>query len=267
MAAGNRIDERFAKLREEGGTALVPFLTAGDPDLETTEQLILAMAQTGADVIEIGVPFSDPTAEGPTIQRSSSRALQSGTSLRSILLMVGRLRDQVEQPLVLMGYANPVHAMGAEAFAKAAADVGVDGVIFPDLTPEDGKAYLDPCREAGIHPILLAAPTTRPDRLKMLVEETRGFLYYVSLQGVTGARSELAQGIEEKVRAAQALGETPVCVGFGISTPEQAAKIGAYADGVVIGSAIVDRIEAADSRATAVDDVARFIADLKAALG
>lgn len=266
MAAENRIDTRFAKLREEGGTALVPFLTAGDPDLETTEQLILAMAQSGADVIEIGVPFSDPTAEGPTIQRSSSRALQSGTSLRSILLMVGRLRDQIEQPLVLMGYANPVHAMGAEAFAKAAADVGVDGVIFPDLTPEDGKAYLDPCREAGIHPILLAAPTTRPDRLEMLVAETRGFLYYVSLQGVTGARSELAQGIEEKVRAAQALGDTPVCVGFGISTPEQAAKIGAYADGVVIGSAIVDRIEAADSRATAVDDVARFIADLKAAL-
>ena len=126
MASENRIDARFAKLREEGGTALVPFLTAGDPDLETTEALILAMAEAGADVIEIGVPFSDPTAEGPTIQRSSSRALESGTSLRAILLMVDRLRDQVEQPLVLMGYANPVHAMGAEGFAKAAADVGVD---------------------------------------------------------------------------------------------------------------------------------------------
>lgn len=266
MSETNRIDARFAALRAEGGTALVPFLTAGDPDLETTEALILAMAESGADVIEIGVPFSDPTAEGPTIQRSSSRALASGTSLRSILLMVDRLRSKIEQPLVLMGYANPVHAMGAEGFAKAAADVGVDGIIIPDLTPEDGASFLDPCREAGIHPILLAAPTTRPDRLEMLVRETRGFLYYVSLQGVTGARQSLSQGIEDKVRAAQALGDTPVCVGFGVGTPEQAGEIGAYADGVVVGSAIVDRIEAASSKASAVDDVARFIEELKASL-
>jgi tryptophan synthase alpha chain len=180
--------------------------------------------------------------------------------------MVARLRDQVEQPLVLMGYANPVHAMGAEGFAEAAAQVGVDGIIIPDLPPEDGAEYLEPCRKRGVHPILLAAPTTRPDRLALLVRETRGFLYYVSLQGVTGARSDLAQGIEEKVRAAQALGDVPVCVGFGVSTPEQAATIGAYADGVVVGSAIVDRIEAAASRAEAIDDVGRFIAELKAAL-
>lgn len=266
MATANRIDARFAQLREDGGTALVPFLTAGDPDLETTESLILAMAEAGADVIEIGVPFSDPTAEGPTIQRSSSRALASGTSLRAILLMVGKLRARIEQPLVLMGYANPVHAMGGEGFAKAAADVGVDGIIIPDLTPEDGAPYLDPCRERGIHPILLAARTTRPDRLAMLMRETRGFLYYVSLQGVTGARTSLADDIEEKVAAAKALGDAPVCVGFGVSTPEQAGAIGAYADGVVVGSAIVDRIEAADSTSAAIDDVARFIEALKAPL-
>ncbi|MEM9175360.1 MAG: tryptophan synthase subunit alpha [Myxococcota bacterium] len=266
MSEPNRIDAHFARQREAGGTALVPFLTAGDPDLETTERLILEMANAGADVIEIGVPFSDPTAEGPTIQRSSSRALASGTSLRAILQMVERLRTQMDQPLVLMGYANPVHAMGGESFAKACAEVGVDGIIFPDLTPEYGQPYLDPCREHGVHPILLAAPTTRPDRLEMLVRETRGFLYYVSLQGVTGARADLAKGIEEKVRAAQALSDVPVCVGFGISTPDQAKTIGAYADGVVIGSAIVDLIEAANGPGHAVDSVGRFIADVKAEL-
>ena len=264
--ATNRIDECFAKLRAEGGTALIPFITAGDPDLETTEAIILAMAESGADIIEIGIPFSDPTAEGPTIQRSSKRALDQGTSLRTILQMVARLRDRVAQPLVLMGYANPIHAMGAAAFAKSASEVGVDGIIIPDLTPEDGAPYLDPSRDAGIHPILLAAPTTRQKRLEMLVKETRGFLYYVSLQGVTGARAGLSDGIEKKVRAAQALSATPVCVGFGVGTPKQAQAIGRYADGVVVGSAIVDRIEEAESKGSAVDDVARFITELKDAL-
>jgi tryptophan synthase alpha chain len=259
----SRIEACFKTLKAKGETALIPFLTAGDPDLETTEALVLSMAEAGADIIELGVPFSDPTAEGPTIQRSSSRALESGTSLRSILQLVSRLRERIETPLVLMGYANPLHAMGAEIFAKAAAAVGVDGIIIPDLTPEDGAPYLDPCREAGIDPILLAAPTTRPERLEMLMRETQGFLYYVSLQGVTGARESLAADIEAKVRAAQACGDKPVCVGFGVGTPEQAGLIGAYAEGVVVGSAIVDRIEAAESRDQAIEDVARFIAELK----
>lgn len=264
-----RIEACFERLREKGPsgeTALIPFLTAGDPDLETTEALVLAMAEAGADLIEIGVPFSDPTAEGPTIQRSSQRALAGGTSLRSILQLVARLRERIETPLILMGYANPIHAMGAEAFAKAARQVGVDGIIIPDLPPEDGAPYLDPCREAGIDVILLAAPTTRPERLEMLVRETQGFLYYVSLQGVTGARAALAGGIEARVRDAKSQGPIPVCVGFGVGTPEQAATIGAYADGVVVGSAIVDRIEAAESRESAVEDVARFITELKKAL-
>ena len=261
-----RIGQRFASLRARNERALVPFLTAGDPDLETTEELVLAMAEAGADVIELGVPFSDPTAEGPTIQRSSSRALARGTSLRSILRLVDRLRARVEQPLVLMGYANPIHAMGAEAFARAASLVGVDGIIIPDLPPEDGRPWLDPCRAAGIDPILLAAPTTPPARLAMLVRETRGFLYAVSLQGVTGARTTIARGIEEQVRYAKSLSEIPICVGFGVSTPEQAKRIGEYADGVVIGSAIVDRIEQAASKTSAIDDVACFIAELKASL-
>ncbi len=261
-----RIGKRFEALRTRGERALIPFLTAGDPDLETTEALVLAMAEAGADVIELGVPFSDPTAEGPTIQRSSSRALARGTSLRSILRLVDRLRARVEQPLVLMGYANPIHAMGAEAFARAASQVGVDGIIIPDLPPEDGRPWLDPCRALGIDPILLAAPTTPPARLAMLVRETRGFLYAVSLQGVTGARTTIGQGIEQQVRYAKSLSEIPVCVGFGVSTPEQAKQIGAYADGVVIGSAIVDRIEQAASKSSAIDDVAQFIAELKASL-
>jgi tryptophan synthase alpha chain len=261
-----RIGRRFDALRARGERALVPFVTAGDPDLEATEELVLAMAEAGADLIEIGVPFSDPIAEGPTIQRSSSRALARGTSLRAILRLVDRLRARVEQPLVLMGYANPIHAMGGLAFAKAAAEVGVDGIIIPDLPPEDGQPWLDPCREAGIDPILLAAPTTPPARLEMLVRETRGFLYAVSLQGVTGARASLAHGIEEKVRLARSFGPIPICVGFGVSTPEQARRIGEYADGVVVGSAIVDRIEQAASRTAAIDDVARFIAELKAPL-
>jgi tryptophan synthase alpha chain len=266
-----RIDACFAALREKGEKALIPFLTAGDPDLETSEALVLAMAAAGADIIELGVPFSDPNAEGPTIQRSSARALAAGTSLRSILRLVDRLRSRVDQPIVLMGYANPIHAMGAEAFAKAACDVGVDGIIIPDLTPEDGAPYLDPIRAAGIDVILLAAPTTRRERLEMLVRETQGFLYYVSLQGVTGARATVGQGVEEKVRLAQSLGEKPVCVGFGVGTPDQVRKIGAYADGVVVGSAIVDKIESAvsnvkrgsDATAAAVEEIGRFIEELK----
>jgi len=184
---------------------------------------------------------------------------------------VGRLRERVDQPLVLMGYANPIHAMGAANFAKRASEVGVDGVIIPDLTPEDGAPYLDPIRAAGIDTILLAAPTTREDRLAMLVQQTQGFLYYVSLQGVTGARSSLSAGIEDKVRLAQSLGDTPVCVGFGVATKEHAEKIGAFADGVVVGSAIIDRVEAAcqgvtnpgPARRAAVDAVAQFIREMK----
>jgi tryptophan synthase alpha chain len=270
VAAG-RIEACFAALREKGEKALIPFLTAGDPDLETTEALVVAMAEAGADIIELGIPFSDPSAEGPTIQRSSARALERGTSLRMILDLVGRLRDRVEQPLVLMGYANPIHAMGAANFAKRAIEVGVDGVIIPDLTPEDGAPYLDPIRAAGIDVILLAAPTTRKARLSMLVEQTQGFLYYVSLQGVTGARAALSAGIEEKVRLAQSLGNSPVCVGFGIATAEHAAEVGAFADGVVVGSAIVDRIEkacegvksVAATKRAAVDAVGQFIRELK----
>jgi tryptophan synthase alpha chain len=261
-----RIAERFAELRERGERALMPFITAGDPDLDTTEALLLAMAESGADLIELGVPFSDPIAEGPTIQRASERALASGASLRRILELIGRVRGRIEVPILPMGYANPIHAMGPVAFAEAAAAVGVDGIIVPDLPPEEGEPFYKECRQRGIDPVLLAAPTTGPERLKMLVERTRGFLYYVSLQGVTGARMELAKGIEEKVRLAKSFGDVPVCVGFGISKPEHAALVGSYADGVVVGSAFVKAIEEAPSRDAAVDAVAKLTEELKAPL-
>jgi tryptophan synthase alpha chain len=261
-----RIAERFDALRQRGERALVAFVTGGDPDLATTEALVPALAEAGADVVEIGVPFSDPMAEGPTIQRASERALASGTSLRRILERVKLLRPRVELPLVLMGYANPFLAMGERGFADAAAEVGVDGVICPDLPPEEGETFRAELARRGVDPILLAAPTTRPDRLALLARETRGFLYYVSLTGVTGARSDLAGGIEDQVRRARQASEIPICVGFGVSTPEQARRVGAFADGVVVGSAIVERIAAASSPADAIDAAAGFVAELKAPL-
>ncbi|MEE8581090.1 MAG: tryptophan synthase subunit alpha [Myxococcota bacterium] len=259
----SRIAERFAELRRREERALIPFVTAGDPDLDTSEALVLAMVEAGADLIEIGVPFSDPIGEGPTIQRASERALASGVTLRRVLQLVKVLRPRVEVPLLLMGYANPFFAMGCAAFAAAAREVGVDGIIVADLPPQEGEPLYAACRTAGIDPVLLAAPTTTDERLALLVRESRGFLYYVSLTGVTGARRELAQGIERSVRAAQALSKLPVCVGFGIATKEHAAQVGAYADGVVVGSAIVDRIEQSRSREQAVDAVADFVAMLK----
>jgi tryptophan synthase alpha chain len=242
----------------------VPFVTAGDPDLDATEGLVLAMAEAGADLIEIGVPFSDPIAEGPVIQRSSERALARGATLRRILELVKRLRPRVSIPLLLMGYANPFYAM--RDFVAAAAEVGVDGLIVPDLPPEEGEDLYAAAAGRGIDCVLLAAPTTTDARLAMLASRTRGFLYYVSLTGVTGARSELAAGLEEGVARVRRVSDVPVCVGFGVSTPEHARQIGRFADGVVVGSALVARIEAAASPEDAVDSVACLVAELKAPL-
>lgn len=261
-----RIGERFAALRARGEKALVPFVTAGDPDLATTQALVLALAESGADLIEIGVPFSDPVAEGPTVQRASERALASGASLRRVLELVKTLRPQLETPLVLMGYCNPIFAMGETRFAEAAREVGVDGVIVVDLPPDEDEPLYPALARVGIDAILLAAPTTQPARLAKLARETRGFLYYVSLTGVTGARSELATGVEAAVRSVRAICDVPVCVGFGVSKPEHAREIGRFADGVVVGSALIDEIQRAGPGPAAVDAAARFVKQLKAAL-
>jgi tryptophan synthase alpha chain len=261
-----RIGERFAALRARGERALIPFVTAGDPDLATTQALVLALAGAGADLIEIGIPFSDPLAEGPTVQRASERALRSGTSLRRVLELVKALRPQLDVPLVLMGYTNPILAMGEHPFAEAAHAVGVDGVIVVDLPPEEGEDLYGALAAVGLDAILLAAPTTQPARLAMLAQRTRGFLYYVSLTGVTGARSELARGVEEAVRSVRRISEIPVCVGFGVSTPEHAREIARFADGVVVGSALIDTIQRAAPGPSAIDAAARFVKELKTAL-
>jgi len=261
-----RIEPRFSELRARGERALIPFLTAGDPNLPTSEALVLALAKAGADLIEIGVPFSDPLAEGPTIQRSSERALKSGTTLRRVLGLIKNLRERIDQPLVLMGYANVFLAMGERNFADAAREVGVDGVITVDLPPEEDPLFFESLIDHGIDPILLASPTTPDSRLALLAEQTRGFLYYVSLTGVTGARKQVAAGIEEAVSRIRRISDVPVCVGFGLSTPEQVAEIGRFADGAVVGSALVDIIEAAETPGVAIESAAEFVAKLKQAL-
>ena len=261
-----RIGSRFSELRARAERALVPFVSAGDPNLPTTEALLLAIAEAGADLIEIGVPFSDPLAEGPTIQRSSERALRSGTTLRGVLGLVKNLRSRIDQPLVLMGYANVFLAMGERNFAEAAKEVGVDGVITVDLPPEEGELFFDSLIEKEIDPILLASPTTSDSRLAVLAEKTRGFLYYVSLTGVTGARKEMAAGLEAAVSRIREISDVPVCVGFGISTPEQVAEVARFADGAVVGSALIDLIEAAGTPGAALESVSEFVAQLKRAL-
>lgn len=261
-----RIGDRLAAVRARGERALVPFITAGDPDLGVTEALIPALAEAGADVIELGVPFSDPTAEGPTIQRSSERALASGTTLRRVLGLVKSLRPKVDVPLVLMGYANSFLTMGERNFPEAAREAGVDGVITVDCPPEEEPAYFDNLEACGIDAVLLAAPTTTDARLAMLAQRTRGYFYYVSLTGVTGARNALPPRLVENLTRIRAVSKVPVCVGFGVSTPEQAAFLGQHADGVVVGSALVDRIGNAATREDAIDEAARFVAALKAPL-
>jgi tryptophan synthase alpha chain len=261
-----RIAARFRELRARGEKALVPFVTAGHPDLPTSGDLVLALEDAGADLVELGVPFSDPIAEGPTIQRSSERALAQGTSLRRILELVKRLRGRTEIPLVLMGYANPFTALGEEACAAAALEAGVDGIVVADLPPEEGEGFFAKLEAKGIDAILLAAPTTRPERAAILARRTRGFLYYVSLTGVTGARSELAADLEDGVRRVRGIADVPVCVGFGVSTPEHARAIAGFADGVVVGSALVARIEEAPSPRAALEAASRFARELKAPL-
>jgi tryptophan synthase alpha chain len=263
---GGRLGERFRALAERGERALVPFVTAGDPDLATTEAVALAAIEAGADALELGVPFSDPIAEGPVIQRASERALRAGSSLRRILELVKTLRPRVDVPLLLMGYANPFYALGERAFAEAAGAAGVDGVIVADLPPEEGESLFADLEAHGIAPVLLAAPTTTEARLARIAARTRGFLYYVSLTGVTGARDALPAELEAGVRRARQLSPVPVCVGFGVKTAAQAREIGRFADGVVVGSAVVDRVAQAPSREAAAASVAAFVGELKQAL-
>lgn len=239
----NRIDRQFETARAAGRPSLIVYLCAGDPDLAATERLVPALAAAGADIIELGVPFSDPLADGPTIQAAAERALRSGTTLAGILAMVGRLRAHgCEVPLVLMGYMNPIVRMGVDAFVARSAEVGVDGFIVPDLPLEEADPLGDAAAARGLALVLLAAPTTPPERLRRIGQKTRGFLYFVSITGVTGARAALPADLPTRLDAVRAASAAPVAIGFGISAPEQARALAEHADAVVVGSALVAEI-------------------------
>jgi tryptophan synthase alpha chain len=261
----SRISQTFEYLQKTHERALIPYVTAGDPDLEMTKRLVREMVRRGADIIEIGVPFSDPLADGPIIQRASQRALQGGTTLRKILQTVSELRHEVDVPLVLMTYYNPVLRYGEEAFVADALDAGVDGIIVPDLPPEEGQSLMELTTDTPLEMIFLAAPTSTSARLALISEASRGFIYYVSRLGTTGVRDHLADDLRimlEKVRASTS---KPIAVGVGVSTPEHVRLVAELADGVVVGSAILKLIEDLEDRADRLEHVGDFVAVLKAA--
>jgi len=263
LATKGRIDETFAKLRERGERALVAYVMAGDPSLATTRRLVVEAEQRGADIIELGVPFSDPLADGPVIQRAGARALAAGTTLARVMELCATLRAEVQLPLVLFTYYNPVLAFGLKSFARTAVDAGADGVIVPDLPHEEAEPLRAEAEPAGLDMIHLVAPTSTPARAKTIARHSRGFIYVVSLTGVTGERRTLPPDLDAQVRTLRLVTTKPVCVGFGVSTPEHAAAIGRVADGVAVGSAIVRTIEQHAGTAGLEKHVGDFIAALK----
>lgn len=238
----SRIVARFDKVKGEGRAALVSYLMAGDPDLESSYQALCAVRDNGADLIELGAPFTDPMADGPAIQKAALRALANKTTLNDVLALAKRFReDDQETPLILMGYANPVHTIGYEAFAEAAADAGIDGTILVDLPPEEDQPIRNAYAKHELSVIRLATPTTDEARMAKVAEGASGFLYYVAVAGVTGAGSADPEDIRDGIEMAQRVSGLPVCVGFGIKTGEQAAAMAKVADGVVVGSAFVEQ--------------------------
>jgi tryptophan synthase alpha chain len=264
----SRIGERFDQLLKSGSKALMPFVTAGDPDLETTRQLVAAMEQNGADLIELGIPFSDPLADGATIQQASHRALQRGIDLEAILKMVQQMRAQSSIPLVLMSYYNPIHRYGLEPFVEHAMGAGVDGVILPDLPPDEAEAerFLHIAKPRDLDLIFLVTPGSTDERIDLVNEHASGFIYCVSLTGVTGARQRMNAGLRAFVERVRGQTAKPLAVGFGISTPAQAREITQYADGIIVGSAIVDIVQRAKDRQAAVNEVGAFVSALKGAI-
>jgi tryptophan synthase alpha chain len=242
-----RITARFNKLRESGEMGLIPYLTAGDPSLAATEKFALALAAAGADVIELGVPFSDPVADGPTIQRAIERSLRAGTTLQGVLNLVRRLRAKTEVPLMLFSYYNPVLQMGLERFAAEAAAAGADGALITDLTPEEAVDYRAAMAKHGLDTIFLAAPTSTDERLQRIAEVSSGFLYVISRTGVTGAKDTLPDDVPALIRRTRRATRLPIAVGFGVSLPGHVALLGGLADAAVVGSALVEEIERAGS--------------------
>ncbi len=239
----NRIQKKFKELKKKNEKALITFVTAGDPNLSATEKLVYEIEKAGADLIELGIPFSDPMADGPVIQRSDERALRQKTTLLSILNLVQKIRKKTQVPLVLMGYFNPILQMGCENFCKRAAQAGVDGLIVVDLPPEESSELHQPAKKAGLSLIYLLTPTSDEIRIQKVKKVASGFVYYVSMTGITGAALEGFQEIKKQVSFIQQRISLPLCVGFGIRTPEEAFVLSRFAEGVVVGSSLISILE------------------------
>ncbi len=239
----SRIREKFGELKRSGRGGFIPFITAGDPDLATTERLLIELAKAGADIIELGVPFSDPVADGEVIQRASERALRNGVTVHDALTCAKNVRQHIDVPIVLFSYFNPLLQFGPEPFAAAAREAGIDAVLVTDLIPEEAESWTQNLLQHRLDPIFLVAPTTSDKRLARIAQQARGFIYAVSRAGVTGARDEMTRDAEALVKRARAVSDLPVAVGFGISTPEQVRSVWRFADAAVVGSAIVREIE------------------------
>lgn len=262
----NRIDAAFDRLRAKGEPALIAYIMAGDPSLQDTEALVMELERARADLIELGVPFSDPIADGPVIQAAAERALRSGASLRRILQTVTSLRTRTHIPLILMAYYNTIHALGETKFCQQAARAGVDGVIVPDMPPEVAGPLLPAATEHGLHIIFLLAPTSTPERMAQVARRSKGFVYYVSLTGITGAELTGLDTVRRNVEKIRRVTDTPIAVGFGIATEQEAAQVATLADGVVVGSAIVRLVAQHQQDAQLLEHVGQFVWSLKAAM-
>ena len=262
----NRIEQKFLELKEQKRKAFIAFITAGDPDLKTTESLVLAFEKTGVDIIELGIPFSDPLADGPTIQASFYRALNRGASVKKILETVKRIRLKTPIPIAFMTSYNPIFHFGEEKFIKACAEVGVDGLIIPDLPPEEAGILRQLAKRFDISTIFFVAPTTQDGRIKSNTKASSGFVYYVSLTGVTGSQKAVARSVVQKINHIKRMTPKPVCAGFGISTPQQVKDISYAADGVIVGSAIVKTIEAHRGQKNLVGKVSNYVHSLVGAM-
>ncbi len=261
-----RISDTFAALRARHESALIPYITAGDPDLDTTFQVVHELARQGADLIELGIPFSDPMADGPAHQRAAERALRSGTSLARVLDLVQNLRRTLTLPIILFTYYNPVFRYGGERFARDARQVGVDGVLCVDLPPEEADELKRETDRQDLDLIFLLAPTSSLSRVQTVLTRVRGFVYYVAVVGVTGARATLPPDLTEMVRRIRAISPVPVGVGFGISSPEQAAHVASVADAVIVGSALSQILETHCDQPDVVERLGTFVGSLKQAV-
>jgi len=260
----SRILGTFAALKRSGRGGFIPFITAGDPDLATTELLLRELAAAGADIIELGVPFSDPVADGEVIQRASDRALRKGVTLRDALTCIAHAKQHIDVPIVLFSYFNPLLRFGEDRLADEAKQAGVDAVLVTDLVPEEAQAWTEKLIQHGLDPIFLVAPTTSGDRLAQIAKRGRGFIYAVSRAGVTGARDKITRDAEALVKRVRAVSDLPVAVGFGVSTAEQVREIWGFADAAVVGSAIVSQIEKLGNSPDLVKRVGEFARSLVA---